>query len=532
MPLYVGNCKFAATYVGVMDDVWPQAPSRPESSSSRRSIPARKVPVPAVLTGVLNHHDATPPASAPGAPSPRRKRLSRQRSRERLHSPSLQHSQFMRLSASRSAASEAQTDEHFAPPPQHFPEAEPNDLSGDGMYDATYEVEMIKPPSPPPVTGELPGRVEWWTPCPALARDGNSARVLSAQTLGWGESRVVAVLLADNGQPNMRLRVYDIRRACWSTTDSIDGETPPRARVGCASCAWTVFESGDPSTSHFCRSSRLLLYGGIDSNGELSDELSCLTLNESLPERERTWSWTVVRVNLSSQAGPGPRAHHAMTAHDSVGYLHGGKMPSGAMSGELWKLQCRGHSREVLASWTICTDSSNVDSLVSSFPFATVGVAPRPRCMHSLCCVANKLMLFGGEGATSKDTLDLGKDFFSFNPATGEWEELANSRPGAKRQGLRRSGHGSCACGPLLVLAGGKNSGYTESNSQGKNDADLRLYDCRDELPMYGDEIRMGSREVVSRMPYGDGMRPASSNRTPNSPCDLSDSRRALPARL
>ena len=524
MPLYVGNCKFAATYVGVMDDVWPQAPSRPESSSSRRSIPARKVPVPAVLSGVLNLHDATPPASAPGEPSPRRKRLSHQRSRERLHSPSLQHSQFMRMSASRSAAPEGQTDEHFLPTPQHFPEAEPNDLTGDGMHAAPYEVEMMHPSSPPPLTGELPGRVEWWSPCPALARDGE-ARVLSAQTLGWGEGRVVAVLLAERGQPEVRLRVYDIRRACWSTTDSIDGENAPRARVGCASCAWTVFESGDATTAHFCRPSRLLLYGGVGSNGELSDELSCLTLNERMPERERAWNWTVVRVDVSSQAGPGPRAHHAMTAHDCVGYLHGGKLPSGAMSGELWKLQCRGHSREVLASWTICTDSSNVDSLVSSFPFATVGVAPRPRCMHSLCCVANKLMLFGGEGATNKDTLDLGKDFFSFNPASGEWEELANARPGEKRQGLRRSGHGSCACGPLLVLAGGKNSGYTESNSQGKVDADLRLYDCRDELPMYSDEIRIGSRALVPRMPYGAGMRPASSNCTPGSLCDMSDSR-------
>ena len=455
--------------------------------------------------------------------SARQRPMSRQRSHERMMSASSQASHLLSrpgTSQMLSRPGTAQSPSRSPPQQRRTPAAsqagasatartlaqQPNTQPSVADEDLGIESDPLdnlmasRPASPPPETGELPARVDRWELCPP-AHGSTKARVIGAELMGWGKSRTVVILLAEAGKNEVSLRTYNILDGRWSAQPDVLGEPAPRPRFGAATCAWKPLDDLT-ATAHYRRTARLLLFGGEEKPlavevGErrrkhsltsassvqtrrLTNDVNCLTLTESIPEHELQWQWTRVRLDALSEE-PSPRAYHAMCAYGGEAYMHGGRLENGQMCGRLYKLQCKGDANEVSILWT-----QPIISLRSGVGVGNPSEVPRPRCMHSMSCVAGKLMLFGGEGGTLRDSLDLGKEFFAYYPETCEWEELSSSRLGTKRQGSLRIYHSDCVCGPMLVLAGGKGSGYSEEARKGK-DGGLRLYDCRDQLPAYAD---------------------------------------------
>jgi hypothetical protein len=461
----IGNRRFAATYYFDAANVHVPTPSpmsRPSTSSGTRPEP------PQILS----------PCRPTTSQSQRQRPMPRQRSHERMLSSSLQGSSQLLRRPETARDSSPPHEEQDQETPRQQSHIDQSHGALDMISDPNQKLATRGSSPPPPETGELPGNVERWELCSPPPRT-SKLRLLGAETLGWGSSRMVVVLLAESGNAHITLRTYNVKASSWVEAPEVQGELAPRVRFRAATCACRPLDDLT-STAHYRRAARLLMYGGEDANQTLSDEMSCLTLIESIPDQELELCWTRVRLDARS-ARPSPRADHTMCASGGAAYVHGGRLAEGALCGQLYKVEFRGDANELSIMWSL----QNADFM--STTAAGRSACPRPRCKHSMSCMSDKLMVFGGEGQTLKDSLELGKELFAYDLESCEWTELSIARPGSKRQGTLRSDHASCVCGPLLVLAGGKSCGYTAEARHGKADIGLRLYDCRDQLPAYAD---------------------------------------------
>jgi hypothetical protein len=314
------------------------------------------------------------------------------------------------------------------------------------------------------------------------------ARLLGAEAIGWGASRVVVVLFAEQGDESVQLRTFDPRRAVWSAP-AVLGDPPP-VRTHGAMCTWQVAHD-TPAFAQFRRVSKLLVFGGFDGGAQCTNDVYCLTAVESLPNREVVWRWSTVRT-LPGGDCPSARAHHAISTCDGVVYVHGGMLADGAVSGEFWSLTISGDAYESVATWQLLMDASEPG-------------APRPRQMHTLCCQEQdkKLFLFGGVSTAQ----EVGKEVFAYHVAQDRWDELTNVRAGCNRSGSLRYAHSGCTCGPLIVTVGGTITGYCES-TQRKAAFGVRLFDTRNKEPACAssprpfDLARMSRPQVTLQHPF------------------------------
>ena len=379
-------------------------------------------------------------------------------------------------------------------------------------------------------------------PAPPIAA---GAVVIGADAMGWGENRVLVLLVAECAKT--KVLTYSAISGKWHEpkVDANVESDRPSAVTEAAMCAFRVLDDPSLDLAPIRRLSTLVLYGGRDASGKLCGDLHCLIAQESVLTADITWRWARVDQTRNEGFKPEARASHAMCACGEKIYIHGGILEDDTAASDFWVLDIdygadgtpdaiwqrlqdgQGHvmlglqwailgtsrpstgveiinaalsvalqqkldfTRTEFQRFNVCNlrPDSFVEAGDSPSTFYKPVLVPQARQRHSLCCVGNRLFLFGGNSDRSSV---VNKDFLAYDVVKQEWAEVMNVRAGCNRQGSLRADHTVCACGPILVIVGGNIHGHLEHKERRKLHG-LLLFDSRDGQPVYSAPLPKGT---------------------------------------